>query len=812
MSESSKPAPGDRDAAPLVPNYEMIRRIGRGGYGDVWLAKDALNTYRAVKVVRRSAFDHDRPYEREFNGLRQAEPISRQSEGQLDILHVGRNDSAGYFYYVMELADDEERGQNIDPENYKARTLRSELHKRERLPAAECVELGLQLAKALGDLHRADLVHRDVKPANIVFVKGVPKLADIGLVTGTGDAKTLLGTDGYLPREGAGTPQADLYALGKVLYEASTGRKCSDYPEPPTALKGFQDREQWLRLNAVILRACSEESGERFQSAADLAEALRCLKEGRAPPAPPSKTTRRKWGVAAVAVAALAACVLLAPTAWRIVSEIVRPHQKGLRLVRTIEVPGVLDWAGAKLGDFDGDGTKEIFLVISNQLLVVSADGKELRRSEKLKAPGAEMGISALEDVDGDGKDEIFISWRGGTNLYSGVLDQNLRAIQRFEAIGSGWDETTGSIFRGSWLYGVAVSGNPPKLFGWIGTGYALRPRGLLCMDFLTRKVLWQHSTAPGIQGLLVQDLDGDGEPDVVAGSSAVGNGNEMPDGTDDYHCYIYGVSASGKELWKPIEMGDVFTGCMPLQDTQRRREPPARSAADLFGGQVPYASRPSQADEFFVAVFRAHQFKRLTERGEVWRMNRHGRVGTNYDAGAYLVSWMLVRRQPAAAEKSGVETGAEVNQPALDGTTRTQTEILVTDRLGRLHVLDRNLGLKRLVELVKRRYESVELFLDAVCDLDGDGQDEFLLHSSQKQFASEPNAGRPDAPPQRILYHDNRILVVDRDLKVVGDFQVAAEWRNPHAMTVGVSRRKADGRAEIIVLADRALVLEWSR
>src|SRR2546427_3765879 len=91
---------------PSIPDHELLRRIGGGSYGEVWLARNVLGDYRAVKVIYRDKFEHDRPFEREFEGIRKFEPISRLHESQVDILHVGRNDPAGYFYYVMELADD----------------------------------------------------------------------------------------------------------------------------------------------------------------------------------------------------------------------------------------------------------------------------------------------------------------------------------------------------------------------------------------------------------------------------------------------------------------------------------------------------------------------------------------------------------------------------------------------------------------------------------------------------------------------------------------------------------------------------------
>ena len=102
------PAPASRTElpAPQIPDHELLRCIGSGAYGKVWLARNALGVCRAVKIVYRHSFEDERPYEREFGGIKKFEPISRSHEGLVDILQVGRNDAAGYFYYVMELADD----------------------------------------------------------------------------------------------------------------------------------------------------------------------------------------------------------------------------------------------------------------------------------------------------------------------------------------------------------------------------------------------------------------------------------------------------------------------------------------------------------------------------------------------------------------------------------------------------------------------------------------------------------------------------------------------------------------------------------
>src|SRR5882762_2557211 len=104
---------------PVIPDHELIRLIGRGSYGQVWLAKNAVGTLRAIKVVYRSTFEKEEHFEREFKGLQKFEPISRSHDGFVDILQLGRNEEAGCFYYVMELADgvqmtnDEIRNPNV---------------------------------------------------------------------------------------------------------------------------------------------------------------------------------------------------------------------------------------------------------------------------------------------------------------------------------------------------------------------------------------------------------------------------------------------------------------------------------------------------------------------------------------------------------------------------------------------------------------------------------------------------------------------------------------------------------------------------
>src|ERR1051326_5888524 len=110
---------------PHVADHALLKRIGRGSYGEVWLARHTIGVFRAVKIVYRHGFPHERPFERELFGIRKFEPISRSHEGFLHILHVGMGPDC--FYYIMELGDDYATGSEINPERYSPRTLSREL-------------------------------------------------------------------------------------------------------------------------------------------------------------------------------------------------------------------------------------------------------------------------------------------------------------------------------------------------------------------------------------------------------------------------------------------------------------------------------------------------------------------------------------------------------------------------------------------------------------------------------------------------------------------------------------------------------------
>jgi serine/threonine protein kinase len=275
---------------PKLPGLELLRPIGRGSFGEVWLARTVTGQYRAVKIIwlRRPGEAADHPElqalgERVFRGVQAyLDHLPPGSPTGLAVLHVDRDPDGRFFYYVMELADDAVSGREFDPARYQALTL-SEFRRRspgQFVTADETIRLGCKLAEGLAALHAAGLVHRDIKPNNVVFIGGEPRLADIDLVRPAEASLSLGGAQGYSPLEGPGRPAADVFSLGRTLYATVTGLPVGEFPCLPEDWDQRPDAPDLQRLNAVLLRACDPNPARRHPNAAELALDFKRLEQG----------------------------------------------------------------------------------------------------------------------------------------------------------------------------------------------------------------------------------------------------------------------------------------------------------------------------------------------------------------------------------------------------------------------------------------------------------------------------------------------------------------------------------------------------
>jgi serine/threonine-protein kinase len=309
----------------LAGRYRIVRRLGAGAMAVVELAEDMqLERPVALKLLRAGVLE-DQDLRTRF--VREARAAARLSHPNVvGIFDTGATD--GRPFIVMEYVPGE--------------TLAVVLERRRMLPPAEVVDLGMQACAGLAEAHEHGLVHRDVKPQNlIVRDDGILKIADFGIVRSDETTRltqhgTVLGTAAYLsPEQAAGedvTAASDLYALGAVLYESLTGRTPYEFESlAELAAKQWSGAVTPVRdlqphvpeaLEAVLMRCLARDARFRYGSAAELRSALRASLEPRPDDtAPtrrlPARTTarlprvrRRSWVVGAALLIAVSLLAL----------------------------------------------------------------------------------------------------------------------------------------------------------------------------------------------------------------------------------------------------------------------------------------------------------------------------------------------------------------------------------------------------------------------------------------------------------------------------------------------------------------------
>jgi Tol biopolymer transport system component len=312
----------DVSAGVRLGHYELLTRIGEGGMGEVWKARDVrLDRSVAIKLLSPHLISNTQLRQR-FE--REARAISALNHPHICTLHdVGEDD--GRSYLVMELLEGETLAERI------ARGL---------LPLTEVVRYGSQIAEALDRAHRAGIIHRDLKPGNIMITKSGAKLLDFGLAKASSPVLaadgatiqksltqegTILGTFQYMAPEQLEGQEADartdIFALGAVLYEMTTGRRAFDgrtrtsliaaiVGSDPPPIRSTQPLTP-TALEHVIATCLEKEPDRRWQSAHDVASELWWIAGGSAIDQMPVRRAKRRLAtIAMIALALVAAAAI----------------------------------------------------------------------------------------------------------------------------------------------------------------------------------------------------------------------------------------------------------------------------------------------------------------------------------------------------------------------------------------------------------------------------------------------------------------------------------------------------------------------
>jgi hypothetical protein len=184
---------------------------------------------------------------------------------------------------------------------YEPATLRHRLQNGP-LSADECWRRARELLNGLALLHGAGMVHRDVKPANCLFVAGELQLADFGLLTQDDPLVSRLGTVKYMPPDGRMDARADVYAAGLVIYEMIAGLPADRFPRLGERAKEVAENPMLSLLVRTALRACQPDPDARFQTAAEMAAELQTQRSEKS-----VRRFRRRFLVACACTAAILA-------------------------------------------------------------------------------------------------------------------------------------------------------------------------------------------------------------------------------------------------------------------------------------------------------------------------------------------------------------------------------------------------------------------------------------------------------------------------------------------------------------------------
>ena len=295
--------------------YKIVRKLGAGGMADVYLAEDQeLGRRVAIKILNGRHANDDQFIERFRREAKNAAALNHPNIVSI----YDRGEAEDTYYIAMEYLD--------------GRTLKELVVGRGPAPVNVAVEYARQILSALGFAHRHGIVHRDIKPHNVLVDReGRVKVTDFGIArAGTSqmtEAGSIVGTAQYLsPEQARGTEvdqRSDLYSLGIVLYELLTGqtpfdgdtpveiamKHLSATPQPPSQIRRDVPRD----LDMVVMRALAKDPAARYQSADEMEADLERVLRGAPVAASTTDTATQIMRVPAGAAVADTAATMIAP-------------------------------------------------------------------------------------------------------------------------------------------------------------------------------------------------------------------------------------------------------------------------------------------------------------------------------------------------------------------------------------------------------------------------------------------------------------------------------------------------------------------
>ncbi len=264
QSDGRDPPPDAEAVSTEVPNYELLRWIGQGSFGQVWLARNQVTRdYYAVKILGESC-------SLEVEGVKRYIEQVKTLSGLVPIHEVGKTQDG--FYYVMPLADDVKGAAAIRSlDRYEPKSLQWCYKNQPPFLLDEVLQIGAQLLETLEDLHEAGLTHCDVKPANVLQVDRAWRLSDIGLMARTDQIPAGRGTLEFMPPERRCNHSADLYAVGKTLHLLFTGASVYRFDDFVAGeLRVAHESPQVDRFREILGKACSADPESRYHAARDM--------------------------------------------------------------------------------------------------------------------------------------------------------------------------------------------------------------------------------------------------------------------------------------------------------------------------------------------------------------------------------------------------------------------------------------------------------------------------------------------------------------------------------------------------------------